>query len=139
AQRSARSASSAKVQRPLPSMYATFSARPARRFRSRRSKAALQGRGIRIRGGLTAWFAVARRGIAMNVLRAPSAPRELDGAVGQEVQHAGPAAGDRGMVRAAGPVHQPAGAAPVELRAVFQRHDEIDLAVGMTMVRADHG
>src|SRR5437870_11186464 len=60
---------------------------------------------------------------------------ELDGALRQQVEHEGLAFADGGTVRAARSIDQPAGAAAIELGVGRERHDHVDFAVRVTMVR----
>src|SRR5690554_346637 len=62
---------------------------------------------------------------------------EFDGAFGQQIEHQSAPALYRGVMGAAGRIDLPAGRGAVEARlAAVLRHNEVDLAVGVGMVRA---
>ena len=69
--------------------------------------------------------------------RRESRPGKLDLPLGQEVEDVGGGAGDGGVVGAARRVDAPAGADAVEGRRALQRQDQVDLALGVAMMRAD--
>ena len=89
-------------------------------------------------GGLTRWSAELKPGMTgiPFVIACGSGLGEFDRTARQQVQHERASTRDRRTMGAPGSVHQPAGAVAVELRARRERHDQIDFAVGMPMVRA---
>src|ERR1700730_9405018 len=66
-----------------------------------------------------------------------SIPRELDRSTWQKIKHVGPASADCRFMGASGTVHQPTCGMIVESSIAFQRHNQVDLAVGMHMMRSD--
>ena len=67
--------------------------------------------------------------------RLSAGAREFDGPAGQQVQHQGAALRHGGAVGRARSVNQPARAMAVEAGVAGERHDHVDLAVGVGVVR----
>ena len=63
---------------------------------------------------------------------------ELNLAIGQEIQNQGAALGHGGAVGAARWTHVPTRRAAIKQCIAFDGHDEIDLPLGMCVVRAGH-